>query len=75
MLLHSPDIAGFAEPLARYIRYESTLAPALRELATITTSRELDCDYMWFAHARYAREQGVAEETIEVVGKSAFSYR
>ena len=68
LFFYSPDVAGLSEPLGKYVRYESTLPPALRELATITTSRELNCDYMWFTHTRSAQEVGVSEETIGVVG-------
>jgi len=68
LLLHSPHVAGYLEPLTKYVRYESSLTPALRELATITTSRELDCDYMWPTHSKYARDLGVPETTINLVG-------
>ena len=40
VLLNSPEVAGRAAHLGAYIRFESTLAPAVRELAIITTSRE-----------------------------------
>ena len=68
LLLHSPELAAVAEPMGKHVRYGSTLSPAIRELATITTSRELDCDYMWSAHTKQAREAGVSDETIETVG-------
>ena len=68
LLLHSPELAGLAEPLGKHVRYESTLSPGIRELATITTSRELECDYMWFTHTKQARAAGVSDDTIETVG-------
>jgi 4-carboxymuconolactone decarboxylase len=67
-LLHSPEIAGRAAHLGAYIRYESTLSQVERELAIITTTREFDCQYAWTAHARMAREAGVREEAIDVIG-------
>lgn len=67
MLLNSPEIAGRAAHLGSYIRFESTLAPAERELAIITTSREFDCGYEWSAHATLAKEAGVRDEAIDVV--------
>ena len=45
MLLHSPEIAGRAAHLGAYIRFNSILDPALRELAIITSTREFDSDY------------------------------
>ncbi len=67
VLLNSPEIAGRAAHLGSYIRFESTLAPAERELAIITTSREFDCGYEWSAHATLAKEAGVRDEAIDVV--------
>ena len=67
VLLNSPEIAGRAAHLGAYIRFESTLAPADRELGIITTAREFDCDYEWSAHEGMARQAGVREEAIDVV--------
>ena len=38
MLLHSPEIAGRAAHLGAYIRFNSILDPAVRELAIITAA-------------------------------------
>ena len=59
VLLNSPEVAGRAAHLGAYIRFESTLGPADRELAIISTSREFDCDYEWSAHRGLALESGV----------------
>ncbi len=67
MLLHSPEIAGRAAHLGAYIRFNSILEPAVRELAIITAAREFDCDYEWGAHERLARQEGVRDIAIEVV--------
>ena len=67
VLLNSPEVAGRAAHLGSYIRFESTLDPAIKELAIITTSREFDCDYEWSAHVVLAREAGVRAEAIEAV--------
>ena len=56
VLLNSPEVAGRAAHLGAYIRFESTLSPADRELAIITTSREFDCGYEWSAHATLASD-------------------
>ena len=67
VLLNSPEVAGRAAHLGSYIRFESTLDPAIKELAIITTSREFDCDYEWSAHVVLAREAGVRAEAIDAV--------
>ena len=67
VLLNSPEVAGRAAHLGSYIRFESTLDPAIKELAIITTSREFDCDYEWSAHVVLARNAGVRAEAIDAV--------
>ena len=67
VLLNSPEIAGRAAHLGAYIRFESTLTAAQRELAIITAAREFDCAYEWGAHEPMARDSGVREAAIEAV--------
>ena len=67
MLLNSPEIAGRAAHLGAYIRFESVLDGATRELAILTAAREFDCDYEWSAHVVIARNEGVREEAIQAV--------
>ncbi len=67
VLLNSPEIAGRAAHLGSYIRFESALTPAQRELAIITTAREFDCAFEWAAHATLAQQAGVPDATIEAV--------
>jgi len=70
-LLNSPDLGGQVARLGTYIRYESVLPGADRELAIITTGREFDCAYEWAAHEPIAREEGVSDETIDAVATRA----
>lgn len=67
VLLNSPEVAGRAAHLGAYIRFESTLTPAQRELAIITTAREFDCAYEWAAHATLAQQAGVRDAAIETI--------
>lgn len=67
MLLHSPEIARNAGALGHYLRFESTLPDADRELATLAAGREADCGFEWASHYHLAVEAGVPESTLEVV--------
>lgn len=71
VLMHTPEVAGRAGHLGAYLRYESELPGAERELAIITAVREFDCAYPWAAHVRIAREEGVREAAIEAVRTDA----
>jgi len=67
LLLHSPEAAGRIAHLGAYLRFESPLQAAERELAILTAARESDCNFEFAAHARLGREAGVREEAIEAL--------
>lgn len=67
VLLNSPEVAGRIGHLGAYVRFESGLPDAVRELAILTTAREFDCAYEWAAHEPIARDAGVPETVIETV--------
>ena len=69
LLLNSPEVAGRAAHLGSYLRFESLLSPAHRELAILTAARESDCEFEWAAHARLGVEAGVRSEAIDVIGR------
>jgi 4-carboxymuconolactone decarboxylase len=66
-LLHSPEAAGRVGHLGEYLRFQSAVAPAERELAILAVARTLDCRFEWAAHAPLARQAGVREEAIAAV--------
>ena len=70
VLLHSPEVAGRAAHLGSYLRFESTLPPAVKELAILAAAREFDCEFEWSHHVELAREAGAGEHAITVVAKN-----
>lgn len=68
VLLHSPELAGRVAHLGAYVRFESLLSPVVRELAILTTAREMDCQYEWTAHVPLARQAGVRQQAIDAIG-------
>ena len=50
ILLHSPELSRHARPLNRYLRHEAGVGGRVRELAILTTARELDSQFEWAAH-------------------------
>src|SRR5712692_11806231 len=67
VLLHSPDLAARVAHTGTYVRYNLDLPEALRETIIIATAREIKSQYEFFAHARLARQAGVAEATIQAI--------
>lgn len=67
LLLHSPEVAQKTAHLGTYLRYGSTLPPALRELAISATAREWDNDYEWAAHSVLALREGARQEALDTI--------
>ena len=64
-LLNSPKAAENIGSLGAYLRYDSTLAPNIREITILTIARELNVAYEWAHHEPIAREVGVSDNSIE----------
>ena len=67
IMLHSPELSRYARPLNRYLRHEAGLGGRVRELAILTTARELDSQFEWAAHEPEAFAEGISRELIEVI--------
>src|SRR5262245_7365494 len=65
--LYSPKAAEHARALNRYLRFEAGFAPRVRELAILTTAREMDSQFEWAAHAPEARKEGVEGRVIDII--------
>lgn len=65
LLLHMPEIAQRLEALRLHLRGEPSLPQALQELVMLTVAREMDCPYIWHAHAAAARELGVRGDIVD----------
>lgn len=64
LIAHMPELAQRLEALRTYLRTEESLPQKLQELVMITVAREMDCDFIWYAHAAAAREAGVGDDTV-----------
>ena len=61
-----PEITKRGEHLRAYLRGdESSLPLKTRELAMILTARELDCQFIWNAHAALARQAGLSDPLVD----------
>jgi 4-carboxymuconolactone decarboxylase len=65
--LYSPKAAEHARALNRYLRFEAGLPPRVREIAILTTAREMDSQFEWAAHEPEARKEGVEGRVIDVI--------
>lgn len=68
-LLRSPELMGHAQRMGEYLRYRSTLALRLSELAILITARHWSQQVEWAIHAPIALKAGVAAATIEAIAQ------
>ncbi|HSF32583.1 MAG TPA: carboxymuconolactone decarboxylase family protein [Candidatus Tectomicrobia bacterium] len=65
LLLHMPEVAQRLEALRTYIRGEASVPQKLQELVMITVAREMDCAFIWYAHAAVARQAGIRDDIVD----------
>ena len=64
-LLYSPEASERAHHWADYLRTETGILPRrLQKLAMLVVARELDCQFIWNAHAHPAQEAGLSAELV-----------
>jgi 4-carboxymuconolactone decarboxylase len=66
-LMHHPALAERVGDLGEFLRFGSTLPGDVRELAILITARSVSQGYEWIAHAKIARQEGLADDVIERV--------
>ena len=63
--LHSPEMARHATRLGAFLRYDTSLTPALSELAILVTARHWTAHFEWYAHKKLALAGGLNPQIIE----------
>ena len=67
IMIHVPEANKRASALNQYLRQESSLPKKIQELAMLVTAREMDCQYVWNAHAASAKDAGIDPETVDAI--------
>jgi 4-carboxymuconolactone decarboxylase len=65
--LRSPLLADRAQRLGEYCRFHNSLPRDLSELAILLTGKHWKAQFEFWAHARLAREAGLADDIIEAI--------
>ncbi len=69
VLLRTPQVGELSQQLGNAIRFSSGLSGRLRELATLMAGRAWTSTYEWYAHERYARDEGIDGAVIEAIAQ------
>jgi len=67
--LRSPGIGNLVQQLGEEIRFRSSLAGKLNELAILVTARNWTSQYEWVAHHKLALEGGLDPEIAEAIAQ------
>jgi len=65
--LYSPKTTLHLRAINRYLRFEAGIPPRIREIAILSTARELDNQFEWVAHEPEALKEGVPQAVIDVI--------
>src|SRR6266404_7581253 len=71
ILIRAPEVCRHLSRLGEYLRWGSSLPPALSELAICLTARHIRANYEWHAHAPLAVEGGVPSAALEAIRTGA----
>jgi 4-carboxymuconolactone decarboxylase len=71
VFLRSPEMGNLAQKFGDYTRFHSSVPKKLNEFAILITARFWNSQYEWYAHHKYATDDGLSSEVIEAlaVGK------
>ncbi|HTN26439.1 MAG TPA: carboxymuconolactone decarboxylase family protein [Burkholderiales bacterium] len=58
-LLRSPDLADRVQKVGEYIRFRSSIAARLNELAILIVARKWTAQFEWYAHHQFAMKAGL----------------
>jgi len=67
VLLRSPEMGDAAQKLGARLRFHSKLPGKLRELAILITARYWTAQYEWYAHRRYALQEGLSAAIADAI--------
>ena len=65
--LHSPEMGDRAQRLGEFLRYDTSLGPALSELAILVTARFWTAQYEWYAHKSEGLKAGIDPAVIDAI--------
>jgi 4-carboxymuconolactone decarboxylase len=68
-LLRAPEVGERSQQLGNAIRFSSGLSGRLRELATLMAGRAWTSTYEWYAHARYALDEGIDSSVVAAIAE------
>jgi 4-carboxymuconolactone decarboxylase len=67
VLLRSPQMGDVAQQLGAQVRFHSSLAPRVREMAILIMARHWTAQYEWYAHKTLALQAGLKQDIVDAI--------
>ena len=67
--LRSPEVADRLQRVGEYVRFQSSIPPALNELAILVTAREWTAQFEWYAHRELAMKAGLPPAVADAIAR------
>ncbi len=67
--VHAPGVGRRLSSLGGELRFKTSIERRLSEIAIITVGARWQAEFEWWAHARMAREHGVADAVVDAIGR------
>jgi 4-carboxymuconolactone decarboxylase len=71
MLLRHPALGDRVQNVGRYLRFESTLSDAVKELVILVTARYWGAQFEWAVHRGFALDAGLPATVCDAIAKGA----
>jgi len=69
VMLRSPEVMLRAAAMGDYMRYQTSLAPAMNELIILITARHWSQQFEWYVHQPMALKAGLPPQIVEAISK------
>jgi len=67
VFLHHPELALRKLEVGHFVRFDTSLARNVSELAICAAAREMDCRFEWAMHATAAERVGISEAAMRAI--------
>src|SRR5438045_6318510 len=69
LMLRSPEVMLRAAAMGDYMRYKTSLPPALNEFIILLTARHWSQQFEWYVHQPMALKAGLGEVIVNAIAK------
>src|SRR5215468_6215714 len=69
VMLRSPEVMLRAGAMGDYMRYRTSLPPALNEMIILLTARHWSQQFEWYIHQPMALKAGLSEAIVNTIAK------